>query len=144
MVFCRSALWLILFWVAPLTAWAQAYAPQEVVYHVNYGELNRINATFGNINNHIEAVGEDAVDIKVMVHGAALEYFIEAKTDTDKQMALDSLRFQDVQFLICNNTLLGYKLTRNDLYDVNEEDMVQAGLPAIVALQQAGYFYLRP
>jgi len=30
------------------------------------------------------------------------------------------------------------------LYDVAEEDVVMAGLPAIVALQQQGYIYLRP
>ena len=129
---------------APISAWAQDYSPQKVVYHVNYGEVSRINATFGNINNHIEAVGEDSIDVKVVVHGPALTYFIEAQSNQEKQMALDSLRFQNVQFLICGNTLRAYKLTREALYDVEEEDIVQAGLPAIVALQQAGYIYLRP
>jgi intracellular sulfur oxidation DsrE/DsrF family protein len=128
----------------PIFAWAQNYAPQQVVYHVSYGEISRINATFSNINNHIEAVGEDSMDLKVVVHGPALEYFIEAKNDPAKQMTLDSLRFQHVQFLICGNTLLGYRLTREALYEVEEEDIVQAGLPAIVALQQAGYIYVRP
>jgi len=78
------------------------------------------------------------------VHGPALEYFIEAKNDPAKQMSLDSLRFQHVQFLICGNTLLGYHLTREALYEVAEEDILQAGLPAIVALQQTGYIYVRP
>jgi len=79
-----------------------------------------------------------------MVHGPALEYFIAASNDQDKQMVLDSLRFQDVQFLICKNTLVSYQLKREDLYEVEKKDLVQAGLPAIVALQQAGYIYLRP
>jgi hypothetical protein len=78
------------------------------------------------------------------VHGPALEYFIEANNDLDKQIALDSLRFQNVQFLICGNTLSAYQLTRAALYEVVEEDIVQAGLPAIVALQQRGYIYVRP
>ena len=60
--------------------------------------------------------------------------------DVDKQMALDRLRFQNVQFLICGNTLLAYPVKRQDLYEVAEEDMVQAGLPTIVALQQAGLY----
>mgnify|MGYP006075983473 FL=1 len=73
-----------------------------------------------------------------------LGYFIESMNDVDKQMALDSLRFQNVQFLICGNTLLAYQVKRQDLYEVAEEDMVQAGLPTIVALQQDGYIYVRP
>ena len=141
---CKKISWLLLTFLFPLFAWAQNYAPQKVVYHVNYSEISRINATFSNINNHIEAVGEDTIDLKVVVHGPALEYFIAAKNDPAKQMSLDSLRFQNVQFLICGNTLLSYRLAREALYEVAEEDIVQAGLPAIVALQQAGYIYVRP
>ena len=135
---------LILIFLALEVVGGQDYSPQKVVYHINYGEMSRINATFNNITNHLDALGEDAIDLKVVVHGPALEYFIDAKTDQGKQMALDSLRFQNVQFLICGNTLLGYHLTREALYEVAEEDIVQAGLPAIVALQQAGYIYVRP
>ena len=125
-------------------AQADAYAPQKVVYHVNYGDVSRIHATFGNISNHVAAVGEDNLDLKVMIHGAALEYFIDASDSDDKQMMLDSLRFQNVQFLICGNTLNGYHRTIDDLYDVAEEEVVQAGIPGIIALQQQGYFYVRP
>ena len=135
---------LILIFLALEVVGGQYYSPQKVVYHINYGEMSRINATFNNITNHLDALGEDAIDLKVVVHGGALEYFIESKNDVDKQMALDSLRFQNVQFLICGNTLLAYQVKRQDLYEVAEEDMVQAGLPTIVALQQAGYIYVRP
>jgi len=137
---------LLLFISLALTSLAQAasYAPQKVVYHVNYGDVSRIHATFGNISNHIVAVGEDNLDLKVMIHGAALEYFIDANDNDDKQMMLDSLRFQNVQLLICGNTLNGYHRTIDDLYDVAEEDVVQAGIPGIIALQQQGYFYVRP
>ena len=136
--------YLILTFLALEVVWGQEFSPQKVVYHINYGEMSRINATFNNITNHLDALGEDAIDLKVVVHGGALEYFIESKNDVDKQMALDSLRFQNVQFLICGNTLLAYQVKRQDLYEVAEEDMVQAGLPTIVALQQAGYIYVRP
>ena len=135
---------LILIFLALEVVGGQNYSPQKVVYHINYGEMSRINATFNNITNHLDALGEDAIDLKVVVHGGALEYFIESKNDVDKQMALDSLRFQNVQFLICGNTLLAYQVKRQDRYEVAEEDMVQAGLPTIVALQQAGYIYVRP
>ena len=54
MFHCRNLLWLIISCLVSLPAWAKAYEHQQVVYHVNYGEISRINATFGNINNHIE------------------------------------------------------------------------------------------
>jgi hypothetical protein len=128
----------------PTAAWAETYAPQKVVYHVNYADESRINATFNNINNHLAAVDEDQLDIKVVIHGPSLEYFISATSDSTKQITLDNLKLRDVQFLICGNTIAAYQLTVGDLYDVAEEDVVMAGLPAIVALQQQGYIYLRP
>ena len=111
---------LILIFLALEVVGGQDYSPQKVVYHINYGEMSRINATFNNITNHLDALGEDAIDLKVVVHGGALEYFIESKNDVDKQMALDRLRFQNVQFLIYGNTLLAYPVKRQDFYEVAE------------------------
>ena len=122
----------------------EQYSPQKVVYHMNYHQQDRISATFANITNHIEALGEENIDIKVMVHGKAIEYLMSAVEDEAKQIALDSLRLSGVQFLVCGNTLNGYKITLNDIYEVEEEDLVQAGLPGIVDLQQQGYIYVRP
>ena len=126
------------------TSFAEQYAPQKVLYHVNYHEQSRISETLVNITNHIEALGEENIDIKVMIHGKAIEYLMDAVADEGKQMSLDSLRLNGVQFLVCGNTLNGYKITREELYEVEDEDMVQAGLPAIVNLQQQGYIYVRP
>lgn len=121
-----------------------AYPAQKVVYHINYGEAPRLSATFTNISNHIQAVGEGNIDLRAVIHGKAIEYFIAAKTDTAKQVTLDTLRLSGARFIICGNTLDGYKITRKDLYDVAEEDIVQAGLPEIVHLQQQGFSYVRP
>ncbi|WP_432472193.1 DsrE family protein [Amphritea sp. HPY] len=123
---------------------AEQYQEQKVLYHVNYHEQFRISETLVNVANHLEALGEERVDIKVMMHGKAVEYLIEAVKDEGKQMQLDSLRMSGVQFLVCGNTLNGYNITLDDLYEVEAEDMVQAGLPAIVDLQQKGYIYVRP
>ncbi|MGB0468316.1 MAG: DsrE family protein [Pontibacterium sp.] len=111
---------------------------------MNYGDTHRIEETMVNISNHLNELGEDHVDIKVVVHGKAIEYFMNAVNDEAKQMTLDSLRLNNVQFLICGNTLNGYKTSASGLYDVEEEDVVKAGLPAIIDLQQRGYFYVRP
>ncbi len=135
---------LLALFFSPLLFAAEQYPEQKVVYHVNYHEQGRISETFTNVTNHIEAVGEERIDIKVMMHGKALEFLIDAVEDEAKQIQLDSLRLSGVQFLVCGNTLNGYNITTEDLYEVEPGDMVQAGLPAIVDLQQKGYIYVRP
>lgn len=123
---------------------AASYQEQKVVYHMNYGDNHRIAETMVNISNHLSEVGDERVDIKVVVHGKAIEYFLAAAEDEAKQITLDSLRLRDVQFIICGNSLDGYKVTYEDLYEVEKDDVVKAGLPAIVDLQQKGYIYVRP
>ncbi|MFT6352042.1 DsrE family protein [Neptuniibacter pectenicola] len=123
---------------------AEAYQDQKVVYHINYDDPTRISATFSNIANHINQLGEDHITVKAVIHGPAIKYFIEASHDDAKQIALDSLRLNNVQFIICRNSLEGFHVTREDLYEVEADDVVQAGLPEIVHLQQQGYFYVRP
>ncbi len=122
----------------------QVYPPQKVIYHINYSDPSRINATFTNISNHIVALGEENLDLKVMIHGKALEYFLTAGTDEAKQVRLDTLRLEGAQLLFCGNTLDAFNVSIEDIYGAESEDRVQAGLPAIVALQQQGYIYVRP
>ena len=129
----------------PLQSFADShYQPQKVVYHMNYNDEGRISETMTNISNHLQSLPDDQIDIKVVVHGKAIEYFIDAKDNQAKQITLDSLRLRDVQFIICGNTLQGYHITKDDLYEVEAGDVVQAGLPEIVHLQQQGYIYVRP
>jgi intracellular sulfur oxidation DsrE/DsrF family protein len=120
------------------------YEPQKVVYHINYGDESRIGHTFSNISNHINELGEDNVEIKAVIHGEAIEYFMSAVDDTAKQGAIDTLKFMGAKFVICGNSLTGYKIGYDALYDVSEDDVVKAGLPEIVRLQQQGYIYVRP
>lgn len=134
----------LIFALSTSFAVADEYAPQKVVYHINYKDMSRFSATLANMANHIAAVGEDQIDLKAMVHGEAVEIFMNAVEDDGLQITLDAARFNGVQFIICGNTLTGYNITYEDLYDVNAEDVVQAGLPAIIKLQQQGYFYVRP
>jgi intracellular sulfur oxidation DsrE/DsrF family protein len=123
---------------------ASDYEPQKVVYHINYGDESRIGHTFSNISNHINELGEDNVEIKAVIHGEAIEYFMSAVDDTAKQGAIDTLKFMGTEFVICGNSLTGYQIGYDALYDVSEEDVVKAGLPEIVRLQQQGYIYVRP
>lgn len=137
--------------VLAVTASAQdteRYGKQKVVYHINYngGEDSKAyKGAMRNIQNHINAVGAENLDVKVVLHGNGLGLLMAAKDDSTLQTAVGSLKGQNVGFQVCNNTLKGRKISySDDLYDVWEEDIVPSGVAELSRLQQMGYTYIKP
>ena len=124
------------------------YGKQKVVYHINYpgGEEDKAyRAAMRNIQNHINAVGVDNMEIKVVLHGNGVGLLQSAKSSEKVQSDVLSLRAQRVQFSVCNNTLVGRKISyENDLFEVFEEDIVPSGVAELSYLQQQGYTYIKP
>jgi len=136
---------------ATLTSAATAnerYGKQKVVYHINYtgGEKDKkYRGAMRNIQNHINAVGAENLEVKVVLHGNGLGVLASAKTNDQLKTAVASLKGQNVSFHVCNNTLKGRKIDYNaDLYDVFEEDIVPSGVAELTRLQQMGYTYIKP
>jgi len=130
--------------IAPMTALAE-YAEQTVVYHVNYNELDRHIAAMGNIQNHINAVGAEKMDIRVVMHGPGLSLLRNAKEHPDLAGRIDELKLQGVDFNICSVTVSRGNITITDeLYDASDADIVPSGVAEIAHLQQQGFVYLRP
>jgi hypothetical protein len=127
---------------------SERYGKQKVVYHINYDggpESKKYKGAMRNIQNHINAVGAENMDIKVVLHGNGLGVLMSAKEDDTLQTAVSSLKGQNVSFQVCNNTLKGRKISySNDLYDVWEEDIVPSGVAELSHLQQQGYTYIKP
>ena len=48
------------------------YGKQKVVYHINYDDPKKQAGGLKNIQNHINAVGAENLDIKVVLHGHGL------------------------------------------------------------------------
>ncbi len=124
------------------------YGKQKVVYHINYngGEDGKAyRAAMRNIQNHINAVGAENIDVKVVLHGNGVYLLRDAVSDDKIQMAVTSLKSQDVTFNVCNNTLKGRKLAyEKDLFEVWQDDIVPSGVAEISHLQQQGYTYIKP
>jgi intracellular sulfur oxidation DsrE/DsrF family protein len=124
------------------------YGKQKVVYHINYdggAESKAYKGAMRNIQNHINAVGAENMDIKVVLHGNGLALLMTAKEDDALQTTIASLKGQDVSFHVCNNTLKGRKISySDDLYDTWEEDIVPSGVAELSRLQQMGYTYIKP
>jgi hypothetical protein len=126
----------------------ERYGKQKVVYHINYngGEDDMAyRAALRNIQNHINAVGYENMDIKVVLHGNGLGLLKGAKTNKKLQGDVTNLKTQNVAFAVCNNTLKGRKIDyEKDLFEVFQDNIVPSGVAELSHLQQQGYTYIKP
>ncbi|MEQ8824177.1 MAG: DsrE family protein [Filomicrobium sp.] len=124
------------------------YGKQKVVYHINYPGGEGGKKYFGalrNIQNHINAVGKENLEVKVVMHGNGLGLLAQAKDDLKMQGAISNLKTQNVAFNVCSNTLRGRKIDKEkDLFDVYDEDIVPSGVAELSLLQGQGYTYIKP
>ena len=110
-----------------------------------------------NIQNHINAVGAENLDLKVVLHGNGLALLLEpesldkvpkfkhANANQDMTAKVANLKNQGVAFNVCANTIRGRKVSyEEDLYDVSEEDIVPSGVAELAKLQAEGYTYIKP
>ena len=129
---------------------------QKVIYHVNFDDARAQQQTLRYIQNHLNAVGEEKLDLRVILHGDGLTLLLEPDMAdntlfrtgyaTDELTAtIAALKDRGVQFLVCANTLRGKQVDpANDLYDVDEQDIVASGVAEIARLQGQGFAYIRP
>ena len=123
----------------------QGYGKQKVVYHVNYDNEKQQIAAMRNIQNHINAVGKENLDLRVVMHGKGYTLLKRANDNPDIQSKVISLKKQGVKMQICANTLRGKKISyKNDLYDVEKADIVPSGVAEIAHLQAKGFSYVKP
>lgn len=126
----------------------ERYGKQKVVYHINYDggkDDKAYRAALQNIQNHINAVGAQNIDVKVVMHGNGLGVLKDAVSNEKLRGQVASLKSQNVGFQVCNNTLKGRKISyEKDLFDVYKEDIVPSGVAELSRLQQMGYTYIKP
>jgi hypothetical protein len=71
--------------------------------------------------------------------------FRAANATPEMQAKIDGLKDQGVQFKVCANTLKGRQVNREDqLYMVEEADIVPSGVAELGILQAQGYAYIKP
>lgn len=121
------------------------YGKQKVVYHINYDDPKQQAGALRNIQNHINAVGKDNLDLRVVMHGKGVTLLKRAATDQAFEAKVANLKNQKIAFKVCANTLRGKKIDyKNDLYDVSKDDIVPSGVAEIAHLQAQGYSYVKP
>ena len=133
------------------------YGKQKVVYHINYDNPKKQAGALKNIQNHINAVGAENLDIKVVLHGHGLSLLLDPESlsrlnkfkqanATDKMIAkVDNLKDQGIKFNVCANTVKGRKVDlQSDLYNVESDEVVPSGVAELAHLQKLGYAYIKP
>jgi intracellular sulfur oxidation DsrE/DsrF family protein len=125
-------------------AYAGGYNKQKVVYHVNYTDTKRQKGALRNIQNHINAVGKDKLDLRVVMHGGGFTMLKTANDDLELQNKIISLKEQGVKMQLCANTIRGKKLDKKKLFGLKDSDIVPSGVAEIAALQDQGFSYIRP
>ena len=144
------------FLIANIAVAGDRYGKQKVVYHINYDDPKAQAGALRNIQNHINAVGEKNLDLKVVMHGKGLSLLLEpdqlentklklGNATDEMQAKISGLKDQGVGFEVCANTLKGKKINyEDDLYDVEKVDIVPSGVAEVARLQSMGYSYIKP
>jgi intracellular sulfur oxidation DsrE/DsrF family protein len=141
-----------------LAMWSAAlgYGKQKAVYHINGDNPQQNRGALVNIQNHINAVGAENLDIRVVMHGnglAVLMYPDEVEgtkmkrgnANEEMQTRITGLKNQGVRFHVCANTLKGRNINlEEDLYDATQDDVVPSGVAELSNLQIQGYTYIKP
>lgn len=135
----------------------ERYGFQKVVYHINYDDPKKQAGALRNIQNHINAVGAENLDLKVVLHGNGLALLLEpdslsklkkfkhANANEKMTAKVDGLKDQGISFNVCANTVRGRKVDlETDLYNVESNDVVPSGVAEVARLQLLGYAYVKP
>jgi len=136
---------------------AGSYAKQKVVYHINYDDPKMQAGALRNIQNHINAVGAENLELKVVMHGNGLSLillpdaigkvkkFKTGNATEQMQAKIDGLKNQGVSFSACANTVKGRGVSIEEhLYNVDLQDIVPSGVAELAHLQAQGFTYIKP
>jgi intracellular sulfur oxidation DsrE/DsrF family protein len=119
--------------------------PNKAVYHLNSGSIDTQKDVLRNTQNHIDAIGKDNLELRVVMHAGGVSMLQTAKTDESIKSSIDNLKLQGVKFVVCKKTLDSKKINyKTDLYDVSEKDIVPSGVAEIATLQSKGFSYVKP
>lgn len=123
------------------------YPAQKVVYHIDGdgGEADKAyKSALINVRNHLNAVGDDNIDLRIVMHGDGVNLLKNAREDAPLAKAIDELKARNVAFDVCANTLHGRHIDPDlELYPVKFE-IVPSGVAELSRLQQMGFTYIKP
>lgn len=111
----------------------------KVVFQVTDSEPQKWYLTLANAKNVQQELGIKNVQIEVVVYGPGLDMVL---LETEIAEKIDEAVSRGVKIVACENTMIGHKLTRADMYPA--VGYVKAGVVELMKLQRQGWAYIRP
>ncbi len=123
--------------------------------HESYGDLKIVvpltsdmpmvrGMKLRNIANSLKAVEAwgGTMKVKVVMYAKGVAW-LEHPDDKEKAV-IDDLRKKDVQFVVCNNSLLEQNIDFHTLYGVTDADIVPSGFAEVAFLEQQKHYVVDP
>lgn len=124
-------------------AGAAANTPVKVVYHVNQGNAQALDA-LRNIRNHLAA--DPTAKIVVVTHAGGINFLLDGTKDSNGapfDATVQELKGRGVDFRVCRFTLERNKIDPAKV--IPEATLVPSGVAEVSRLQfLEGYSYLKP
>jgi len=114
-------------------------AAHKVVFQVSDGEPQKWYLTLSNAKNVQQELGIKNVQIEIVVYGPGLDMVL---LETEIAEKIDEAASRGVRIVACENTMIGRKLTRADMYP--SIGYVKAGVVELMKRQREGWAYIRP
>jgi hypothetical protein len=128
---------------APAVSLAAGEGPVKVVYHVNEGNAQALNA-LRNIRNHLTA--DPSAKIVVVTHAGGINFLLDGAQDANGapfEATVQELKSKGVDFRVCQFTLQRNNIDPKKV--IPEASLVPSGVAEVARLQfKEGFAYLRP
>lgn len=127
----------------PAVSSAASEGPVRVVYHVNEGNAQALNA-LRNMRNHLAA--DPTAKIVLVAHSAGIDFLLDGALDANGapfDATVQDLKSKGVEFRVCRFTLERRKIDAKKV--IPDASIVPSGVAEVSKLQfKEGFAYLRP
>jgi len=110
----------------------------QVIFHID--ETLKSKLVFGNIENLITDLGEENLEVELLANSEAVKLMLKDSNEFSEQ--LNSLKFKNVTFVACANSLRQMNINKELLFEFCI--VVPSGVGELVIKQSNGYTYIKP
>ena len=111
----------------------------KVIFQVSDNDPQKWYLTLSNTRNVQKELGKGNVQIEVLAYGPGLDMVV---LETEVAEKLEEAMGNGVTIVACENTMIGRKLTRADMYP--GIGYVKTGVVELMKRQREGWAYVRP
>jgi intracellular sulfur oxidation DsrE/DsrF family protein len=112
----------------------------QAIFHVSEESIDDITFALKNIINLLNDLGDENVDVELLVNGPAVKAFTSEQGELSE--LLRQVLERDVDLALCNNALKLFDLNPDIM--LSEARVVPSGVGELVKRQTEGWAYIRP